>query len=73
MVLNAFPEATAMYQVDLSFGSIVTSAIRPDRDAGPMPRSFSPESRSSLMAGASTSWGAANAGTSRAAARDRTV
>ena len=62
-----------MYQVDLSFGSTVTSAIRPDRDAGPIPRSFSPESRSSLIAGASASWAPASAGSSSAAARDRTV
>ena len=67
VVLKAFPEATAMYQVELSFGSMATSAIRPERDAGPMPRSFRPDRRSSVMAGVSASWGVATAGSRRAA------
>ena len=57
VVLKAFPEATATYQVARSFGSMVTSATRPERAAGPIPRSFRPESRSSVMAG--VSWAAA--------------
>ena len=54
-VLKTPPEATATYHVLRLTGSTATSVMRPDINAGPILRSFKPETRLELIFVASSS------------------